>query len=44
MDTKYIGEPGTCCVCVEHGCEEARREREIHPKNASVEARQKRNE
>ena len=33
MDTKYIGEKGTCCVCVEHGCEEARREREIHPKN-----------
>jgi hypothetical protein len=31
METKYIGEKGTCCVCVDHDCEAARREREIHP-------------
>lgn len=32
METKYIGEKGTCCVCVGHGCEDALREREIHPR------------
>jgi hypothetical protein len=30
-DTKYPGERGTCCVCVDHGCEEARAERAKHP-------------
>jgi len=29
-DTKYPGERGTCCVCVEHGCEDARAERAKH--------------
>ena len=30
------GERGTCCVCVNHDCDEANREREKHP--ASKEA------
>lgn len=36
MDTKYIGEMGTCCVCAYHDCEDARSEREIHPKSAEI--------
>jgi hypothetical protein len=30
-DTKVVGEPRTCCVCVGHDCQEARDEREKHP-------------
>jgi hypothetical protein len=30
-DTKYPGERGTCCVCVEHDCEAASLERAKHP-------------
>lgn len=26
-----VGEPRTCCVCIEHDCEEARAERLKHP-------------
>ncbi len=32
-DTRRVGEPGTCCVCIDHGCEEATKERLKHPKS-----------
>ena len=35
-DTKGIGEPGTCCVCEDHGCEEAKTERLKHPKQPAT--------
>jgi hypothetical protein len=28
---KCVGETGTCCVCAEHGCVEAKAERMVHP-------------
>ena len=39
-DNKMPGELSTCCVCIGHDCEAARKERERHPAKITVEISQ----